>query len=98
MNENKLFVDCEDFVSKIFSGSKISIRRDVVRFSSPGVLAVIWWAQSAPSGWNRVNRTPSTPRIPANDSSVYKTCPKTFLNCLVLNALSSKVKPLLKLK
>ena len=33
-------------------------RRDVVRFSNPGVLAEMWWAQSAPSGWNRVNRTP----------------------------------------
>ena len=32
--------------------------RDVVRFSNPGVLAVMWWALSAPSGWNRVNRTP----------------------------------------
>ena len=32
--------------------------RDVFRFSNPGVLAVIWWAQSAPSGWNRVNSVP----------------------------------------
>ena len=32
--------------------------RAVVRFPNPGVLPVMWWAQSAPSGWNRVKRTP----------------------------------------
>ena len=46
------------------------IYRDVVRFLNPGVLGVMWWAKSAPSGWNRVNRTPKFWWCtPTNDSS-----------------------------
>jgi len=29
--------------------------RDGVRFSNPVGQAVMWWAQSANTGWNRVN-------------------------------------------
>ena len=56
------------------------IRRDVVRFSNPGVLAVMWWTKSAPSGWKRVNRTSKPLLTTALDLStfVFKSLRRLF--------------------